>query len=287
MLLQSTRNRSMLAVIALLQTLISTAHAAGSGGPEGITPLNQGWLFGGEYTPGSEAVDFADSSFQTVTIPHSVVPLGWNNYDNNTWNKVWIYRRHFDLDLLSSKWSSNAGLDSVRTFLDFDGVLTVASPTINGHPLSPHSGGYLPFTHEITDYLNNTGNVLAVVVDARWSYVNPEGSPQGPQSIDYLEPGGINRDVALRTVPSSFISDVFAKPVNVLNSSRAVVVETTIDSAKAPGQIQIHLELQDSGKVLYQTTEAAIISEAGNKTLMFNLSAPNVQLWSPDSPKLY
>ena len=215
-------------VFALLQTLVVSAYAAGAGGPEGITPLNQGWLFGGEYTTGSEAPGFNDAGFEQVTIPHAVVPLGWNNYDNNTWNKVWIYRRHFDLP------NSSLG-DSVRTFLDFDGVLTVTSPTINGYALPTHKGGYLPFSYEITDYVNCTSNVLSVIVDARWSYVNPEGSPAGPESIDYLEPGGINRDVALRTVPPSFISDVFAKPVNVLNSSREVVVEYTIDSAEAPG----------------------------------------------------
>jgi beta-galactosidase len=270
----------MTAVLALLQTLISGANAAGAGGPEGVTPLNQGWLFGGEYTPGSEALAFADSSFQPVTIPHSVVPLGWNNYDNNTWNKVWIYRRHFDLP-------SRGPGGSVRTFLDFDSVLTVTTPTVNGHALPTHHGGYLPFSYEITNYVNQTDNVLAVVVDARWSYVNPEGSPVGPQSIDYLEPGGINRDVALRTVPSSFISDVFAKPVNVLNSSRQVVVECTIDSAKAPGQIQINSQLQDAGKVLSQTTETWNLSQPGNETRTLNISAPDVRLWSPDSPKLY
>jgi beta-galactosidase len=253
MLLKSTRNRAlenvlgamsrMTVVLALLQTLISGANAAGAGGPEGVTPLNQGWLFGGEYTPGSEAPAFADSSFQQVTIPHSVVPLGWNNYDNNTWNKVWIYRRHFDLP-------SRGPGGSVHTFLDFDSVLTITTPTVNGHALPTHNSGYLPFSYEITNYVNQTGNVLAVIVDARWSYINPEGSLVGPQSVDYLEPSGINRDVTLQMVPSSFISNVFAKPINVLNSSQQVVVKYTINSAKASGQIQINLQLQDTKKVL-------------------------------------
>jgi hypothetical protein len=116
----------MVIIFSLLQILlISGAHAAGSGGPSGILPLNQGWLFGGEYTVGGEAPAFDDSSFQQITIPHSVVPLGWKNYDNNTWNKVWLYRRYFDLPN-----SEIAG--SLRIFLDFDGVLTITTPTING-----------------------------------------------------------------------------------------------------------------------------------------------------------
>jgi beta-galactosidase len=282
----SQRNSSrqwakMVIIFSLLQILlISGVHAAGSGGPSGILPLNQGWLFGGEYTVGGEAPAFDDSSFQQITIPHSVVPLGWKNSDNNTWNKVWLYRRYFDLPN-----SEIAG--SLRIFLDFDGVLTITTPTINGYVLPSHSGGYLPFSYEITDYVNKTDNILAVVVDSRWSYVNPEGSPHGPQSVDYLEPGGINRDVALRTVPSSFIKDVFAKPDNVLNDSRQVVVEVTIDSAKAPGAIRIQCQLQDSGEVLSRANEVIAISQSGNRTFTLNITAPSVRLWSPDAPKLY
>lgn len=66
-------------VLFQLQSLIAGANAAGAGGPGRVTLMNQGWLFGGQYTPGSEAPAFSDTSFQVVTIPHSVVPLGWNN----------------------------------------------------------------------------------------------------------------------------------------------------------------------------------------------------------------
>ncbi|KFY17626.1 hypothetical protein V492_00521 [Pseudogymnoascus sp. VKM F-4246] len=271
---------SLTALLVFLPTLITTVHAAGAGGPEGVTPLNQGWLFGGEYTPGSEVPTFDDTSFQEVTIPHVVTPLGWNNFESDSWSKIWIYRRHFDLP-------KHSGGNSVRTFLDFDGVLTITSPSINGHALPTHEGGYLPFTYEITDYVKPTGNVLGVIVDARWSYINPQGSPDGPSSIDFMEPGGINRDVALRTVPSSFISDVFAKPVNVLKSSREVVVEYTIDSAKAPGRVNILSQLKDGNKILSKVTQTNTISESGNQTFALNISTPHVELWSPDSPKLY
>lgn len=269
-----------MALALSLQAVIPQASAAGLGGPAGVTPLNHGWLFGGEYTAGSEAPGFDDSGFQSVTTPHVVAPLSWKLFDNNTWNKIWIYRNHFDLP------SGTSGSD--RTFVDFDGVLTIATPYINGQELPTHEGGYLPFTHEITDHVKQTGNVLSVIVDARWSYVNPEGNPGGPSTVDYLEPGGINRDVALRTVPSSFISDVFAKPVNVLDSSsRQVEVESTIDSTQAAGQIQINSQLQDAGKVLSQTTKAFTVSQPGNSTFTVNVPAPNVELWSPDSPNLY
>jgi beta-galactosidase len=87
-------------------------------------------------------------------------------------------------------------------------------------------------------------------------------------------------------VPSSSISDVFAKPVNVLNSSREVVVEYTIDSATAPGKIQV-LSLQDAGRALSQATQTNSIFQSGNQTFTLNITAPNIELWSLDTPKLY
>ena len=49
--------------------------------------------------------------------------------------------------------------------------------------------------------------------------------------MDYLQPGGIYRDVTLRIVPEVFIADVFAKPDDVLSGSPSVEVEVTIDAA--------------------------------------------------------
>ena len=63
-----------------------------------------------------------------------------------------------------------------------------ATPVINGHELPVRAGGYLPFHYEITDWLRDGDNVLAVAVDSRWNRVPPEGNPKGPTSVDYLEP---------------------------------------------------------------------------------------------------
>ena len=79
-------------------------------------------------------------------------------------------------------------------------------------------------------------NVLAVVVDARWLDVPPDGMPDGARSVDYLQPGGIYRDAALRIVPQVFISDVFAKPTNVLSANPGVDVQFTIDAASVPSE---------------------------------------------------
>ena len=54
------------------------------------------------------------------------------------------------------------------------------------------------------------------MVDSRWLQVPPDGTSRGPAVIDFLQPGGIYRDVTLRVVPEVFLSDVFARPLEWL-----------------------------------------------------------------------
>src|SRR4051794_3011617 len=83
-------------------------------------PLRQ-WRFGGRFVPGSTAPDFDDSGFAAVTVPHGVADLAWHEWDPATWSAQWIYRTTF------------AGAPAGRVFLDFDGVLSAATVTVNGH----------------------------------------------------------------------------------------------------------------------------------------------------------
>ena len=69
--------------------------------------------------------------------------------------------------------------------------------------------------------------------------------------MDYLQPGGIYRDVTLRVVPDVFVSDVFAKPVSVLTPDRPVHIQATIDAATPPaGPVQVTAELLDGPRTL-------------------------------------
>ena len=166
----------------------------------GTWDFNRGWLFGGPYVTGAEQAGYADGAFAPVTVPHTVVPLSWASWDHTTWENVFIYRKHFSGDGLTGPGR--------RVFADFDGAMCNASVYVNGVPVATHEGGYLPFRAELSGHLTSGDNVLAVVVDARWLNVPPDNPPGGTASVDYLQPGGIYRDVRLRLVPPVFIADV-------------------------------------------------------------------------------
>lgn len=246
----------------------------------GTIPLDADWLFGGKFDPTALAPHFDDTAFSRVSVPHCVARLSWEKWDPAAWQDLWIYRRHFQLP------PENRGM---RTFLHFDGVMVGATPTLNGHALAQHLGGYLPFECEITDSLSQGDNVLAVAVDSRWSNVPPEGAAVGAKRVDYLEAGGIYRSVSLKVVPRIFISDVFAKPVKVLDADRRIEVLCSLDAAApSPKPVQIQVELRNGVRVLALAQETVNIELAGPKQIPLTLSnLGNVALWDVNAPHLY
>jgi beta-galactosidase len=246
--------------------------------------LNSNWLFGGQYMAGSESSFYDDSGFALVTVPHTVVPLSWRDWDADSWQQMWIYRRHFTGGpLLSTRRPGN------RIVVQFDGVMVNATVVINNRTVSTHQGGYLPFSAELTGHVTSGDNLLAVLVDANCMPVPPMSYGAGPATIDFFQPGGIYRDVRLRVLPQAFMSDMFALPTDVLTSQRRVDVECTIDSAlptHADGTLLI--ELFDGAKQVTAQAAPVSLDTPGVTAMKLSLTGlGDITLWSPDNPKLY
>jgi beta-galactosidase len=253
----------------------------GRGSAARTVPFHTGWLFG-TASAGSDQPGFDDSAMAAVTLPHTVVPLSWRDWDPSGWERVWVYRKHFDAP----------GADGMRTFLDFAAAMTRATVTLNGTRVADHLGGYLPFSAEITAPLRPAGNTLAVTLDSRFNLNVPPDrpAPYTSTSVDFWQPGGIYRDVRLRTVPQVFLADVFAKPVNVLDPvARHVVVAATVDAAVVPtGTVRVAVALLDGTRPIASDQVPVAITGAGLVTVTATLSGlGDVALWDTDSPRLY
>lgn len=259
---------------ALLQTAARAAKPLGDA-PRHILPMNRNWLFGGRATPGCTAPDFDDSKFQRVTIPHSNKTFSWHSFNEEDFQFVSIYRRHFRVP---------AELQGRRIFVDFAGVMTAATVTINGRKLGEYRGGYTPFSFDLTPHLKwDAPNVLAVEVD---STERPDIPPFG-QNIDYLTFGGIYREVSLRAVPETYLENVMAKPSNVLQNDRQVDVKSFISqhpgSAKPP--LTLKVELRDGNRALASASQDVPASGGAHTVTLSNIGT--VELWDLKHPKLY
>jgi beta-galactosidase len=276
-------------ILSVFRASVATTGERGAVAQRGpayrTVSFNSGWLFG-SFAEGSDQPDFDDSQFATVTLPHTVTPLSWQNWNPATWERVWSYRKHFD---------APRGLDGLRVFLDFDAAITGSTLTLNGTRVGTHTGGYLPLRAEITGWLRPEGNVLAVTLDSTFNLAVPPDRPAPYISadIDYWQPGGIYRDVSLRAVPQVFIADLFARPTGVLDpASRQVSVRATVDAALVPsGAATLTVELRDpdnSNRLIRQASVPVTITAAGRSTVTATLDGlPDITLWDTENPKLY
>jgi beta-galactosidase len=252
-------------------------------GARGI-PFGTDWLFGAA-VPGSSLPGFDDSGFAPVTLPHTVVPLSWQDWKPAAWEREWVYRKHFDD-------SFDASGPDRRVFLDVGAALTHSTVTLNGTEVGDYLGGYLPFSFEVTGLVEPAGNVLAVRLDSSFNLNVPPDrpAPAVSTSVDFWQPGGIYRDVRLRVVPSVFVADVFAKPVSVLDAAaRQVVVQVTVDAGVVPAEAaEVEVSLRDRDVEIAAGRVPVGIDAPGQVAVSVTLcELGEITLWDIDRPKLY
>jgi beta-galactosidase len=273
-----------LAAISILGSCAGGRYVhEGKRGPAARTiPFNTDWLFGGEMRQGALDQDYEDGAFQRVTLPHIVSDLSWRKWNPESWEKIWVYRRHFKLD--------TEDIRGMRIFLEMGAGMTSATLLLNGHKLGEHVGGYLPLSYELTGHLQPGNNVLAVEVDSRFNINVPPDKPgKDPRSVDFWQPGGLYRPASLHLVPPVFLSDVFAKPVNVLDAGRRLEVACTIDAATMPtGALSIEVVLRDGKKTVARQETPVQLTAKGQMTVTLSLdNIGDVHLWDLEDPYLY
>lgn len=143
------------------------------------------WLFIRSDNPDYRNVNYNDSSWRKLNIPHDwsielpyapKFPAGKNN--GYFQEGIGWYRKHFSID------KSKRDKEFV---IQFDGVFANSEVWINGHYLGRRPSGYVTFRYDITRFLKLGGdNMLAVRVD-----------DSNPGADRWYHGSGIYRDVYL------------------------------------------------------------------------------------------
>ena len=170
----------------------------------------------------------------------------------------YVYKKSFCID---------SPLEQKRALLHFGAVDQIAEVFVNGTAVDSHTGGYLPFTFDITENITVGDNTVSVKVTDKLDRELPYGKQRKDRGGMWYTPiSGIWQPVWLELVPKNYISSLKITP-----SLDSVTIETS------GGEEEKLLSVEISGEVKeYNYT--------GNRVTI-KVDSP-IQ-WTPENPHLY
>lgn len=183
-------------------------------------------------------------------------------------NKNLWYQRSF---IIPSKWKGK------KILLHFGAVDWKTEVWVNNIKVGEHTGGFTPFSFDITQALDGSKNTLVVKV---WDPTDKGTQPRGkqvsqPRGIWYTPVSGIWQTVWLEPVADHYITNVRTTP-DIDTNGVKVKVETDNDRVSDKFEVKVF----DEGQLVAMGTSI--------NGLPVEISMPvDVKLWSPDNPFLY
>lgn len=189
-------------------------------------------------------------------------------------NALW-YSREFTLP---RSWKGK------RVLLHFGAVDWQAEVWINGNKAGVHTGGYAPFSFDITPLLKKSGRqaLTVKVKDASDQGWQPRGKQCDiPQGIWYTPVTGIWQTVWLESVPETFIESYDA-----CSDVDRACINVKVDAAGLKEGDVVRVELRE-GCIGYnaQTPSGTVVAVADGTDVTLTVPAP--ECWSPSHPYLY
>lgn len=179
------------------------------------------------------------------------------------------------------KFTVSSRMLEKRLFLRFGSVTHKAEVWLNGTCLGKHSGGFLPFSFEITETAIAGENELEVIVNnivdettlpaGRMVYQKFPGLPEEIHNLpnfDFYNYSGIMRPVCLYTAPESYIEDISIY-------------------GKMDGSFYWDVKANGEGTVSVRLLDAAGNEVAAGEGFKGTGQIDQVQLWEPGHPVLY
>ena len=253
-------------------------------GNHGIIPFNNNWQFA--LLPLGEIPE--DYDWQDVVLPHTprIEKLVMSE---KQWQGTCTYRKIFDSpDKTGDKYIA----------LRFGAAMHEAKVYFNNELITTHSGGYLPFTVNLSGKLKPTGNTLLVEINNEDNKDIPPGKPIS--GLDFCYYGGLYRNVDLIVKNPVHITDPLSS-TTVAGGGLYITQDSCCDGKR---KLHVNVEIAnsfDSEKSIYAqyrlTTPrdsvftgllALIVPDQGETAVMKGeILISNPLLWSPENPSLY
>lgn len=171
----------------------------------------------------------------------------------------------------------------MRLILHFGAVDQSCRVYINGREAAKHTGGYLPFSADITEYLGKASNeILAAVKDLSDTSYHAKGKQKLKKGgMFYTAQSGIWQTVWMEYVPGGYITELAAEP----DLNRKLVRICVRSALDLPVKIQICAPaICQQG---YEKKCAVIAEGSGTSNRCIEIPIPEVRPWTCGEPWLY
>ncbi|MBN2105005.1 DUF4982 domain-containing protein [bacterium] len=253
--------------------------------------FNPGWLVFVGDTIGIESVDYNDSGWQSITLPHA-----WNEneafkldiHDLST-GIAW-YRKHFKI---------SKAFCGKKVFIEFEGVRQAGEIFVNGEFVGLHENGVMAFGYDITDKVKfyPAENVIAVRTDNSWDYCERSTGTRYQWHNDNFNAnyGGIPKNTWLyimdklyQTLP--LYSDlgttgqyIYAENIDIKNRSAEITAETQVKNEYPTSvicQYIVHIEDMNSRRIKTIDGGKRKIAPGETRILRAGASVDSLHFWS-------
>ena len=236
--------------------------------------FNGGWLF--QLADDSAAVgeDYDDSRWRKLDLPHDWSIEGQLSPDLASCTGylpggIGWYRKHFRVTD-----------DAARHYIYFEGVYNRSEVYLNGHLLGKRPNGYISFMYDLTPYLKEGDNVLAVRVDHSRS-----------ADSRWYTGSGIYRDVWMVSAPDVHFAQwgIGWQATSLTDRRATIAVDVEVEKhVEATGRLEVRTTLLDAeGRQVAQASGRVSDGKVGltKRTLTLQVNRP--KRWDLDTPYLY
>ncbi len=266
--------KTKLLFLLILSCLVIQILSAQSSGRENF---DANWKFHLGDLPHAEQVTFPDQKWRQLNLPHDWSIEGSFRPDNPSGHQGGLlpggtgwYRKNFDL----------TGVKEKKYFIVMDGAFKNSTVYINGNPLGTRPYGYATFQYDMTPFIQEGNNVVAVKID----------NSKQPDSRWYTG-AGIYRHVWLITTAPVYVSQwgTFVTTPKVSAKEATVNVLTTIaNEGKEKSNLKIVSTIvNNTGSEVASVTQNGKSTPGSKITVNTNLKVSSPNLWDVEHPNLY